>query len=167
MKDLAAWRKTAFAVALVSVVLGCAPYIGTVLTDIAAGIGTEAAYHGAFREKMEDISKLPEEDQIRLRQVRIFTSAARLEGTPKGKVVGLACKVTTGVFAIKLTWKPELNEANGLTPDDVARNQLRLKAMRKGANAVVVWSCTHKENVDWGNDCFESWRCTGQALVIP
>ena len=93
--------------------------------------------------------------------------AGRLEGTPRGKVVGLACKLNAGVFVFEWTWKPELNEANGLTPEEAARNQLRLKAMRTGANAVVVSSCTHKESSDWGNDCFESWRCTGQALLVP
>ena len=149
--------KTAIAVVLVPAVSGCASILISHVAD--------TAYNAAFREKITDVSKLSSEEQSRLQQVKVVESAAGLEGTPKGEVVGLACKSALLVF--KWVWQPDLNEANGLTPEDAARTQLRLKAMQNGANAVVAPACTHKDGVDWGNNCFESWRCTGQALVIP
>jgi hypothetical protein len=145
--------KTAIAVTFLLAISGCKsngiPY------------GSELFYDAAFRDKITDASKLSSEEQKRLQQVKILESAAKLEGTPKGEVVGLACKLA----GFKWVWEPALNEVNGLTPEDAALTQLRLKAMQKGANTVVAPSCTHKD-VDWGKDCFESWLCTGQAFLI-
>ena len=78
---------------------------------------------------------------------------------PKGAVMGLACRLTT-------TWQPELNETNGTTPEEAARKQLLLKAMQLGANAVAAPSCKHKEGIDWRNNCFASWACTGEAILV-
>ena len=134
--------------------------------SLAAGQGADAAYSAAFREKMYEPSTLSVDEAERLQQVKMIETAAGLEGNFKGEVVGLSCKLTPGVFVFKWIWKPALSEAYGLTPEEAARTQLRLKAMKIGANAVVAPSCTHKDGVDWGNNCFESWRCTGQAFVV-
>jgi hypothetical protein len=129
--------------------------------------GTEAAYNAAFRERIVEPSVLSPEEQSRLQQVRFIDSAAGTGGTPKGEVVGLACKLTAAVFVFKWVWKPELDASSGFTPEEAARSQLRIKAMQIGANAVAAPSCLHKEGIDWGNNCFESWRCTGQAYALP
>jgi hypothetical protein len=71
------------------------------------------------------------------------------------------------LFVFKWTWRPELNEKNGQTPEEAARTQLRVKAMQKGADAVAAPSCKHKDGIDWSNNCFESWVCTGQAVAMP
>lgn len=159
MGTLNSYSKIAVAVAFLPAFSGCA--------SIGIAFGAEAGYNAAFREKISDASKLSSEEQSRLVQVKVVESAAGLEGTPKGEVVGLACKLTAALFVFKWVWKPELNEANGLTPENAARTQLRIKAMQNGANAVAAPSCTHMDGIDWGNNCFESWRCTGQAFVIP
>ena len=159
MRTLLAIVKTVVAAVLLPAFSGCA--------SIGIAYVGEAAYNAAFREKITDASKLSSEDQSRIQQVKVVESAAGVEGTPKGEVVGLACKLTAAVFEFKWDWKPELNELNGLTPEEAARTQLRIKAMQNGANAVVAPSCMHKDGIDWGNNCFESWRCSGQAFVIP
>ena len=79
----------------------------------------------------------------------------------------MSCKLTVAVLVFKWTWRPQLNETNGKTPEEAARTQLLLKAMQKGANAVAAPRCTHKDGIDWGNNCFESWLCTGQAVWVP
>jgi hypothetical protein len=135
--------------------------------SIGAAYGVEGAYNAAFRAKIEDASKLPGEEQIRLRKIKFIESAAGLDSTAKGEVVGLACKLTVAVLVFKWTWRPELNETNGKTPEEAARTQLLLKAMQKGANAVAAPSCVHKDSIDWGSNCFESWVCTGQAVLVP
>jgi hypothetical protein len=88
-------------------------------------------------------------------------------GAPKGEVVGLACKLTVALLVFKWNWRPELGDTNGKTPEEAARTQLRLKAMNLGANAVASPICIHKDGIDWGNNCFESWVCTGQAVLLP
>jgi hypothetical protein len=135
--------------------------------SIGAAYGGEAAYNAMFRTKIEDASKLLADDQQKLKQVKFIDSTEGIDTTPKGQVVGLSCKLTVAVLVFKWTWRPELNEMNGKTPEEAARTQLLLKAMQKGANAVAAPSCVHKDGIDWGNNCFESWVCTGQAVVLP
>jgi hypothetical protein len=102
-----------------------------------------------------------------VKQIKFIESAAGLGSTPKGEVVGLACKLTVALLVFKWIWRPELNEINGKTPEEAARTQLLVKAMQMGANAVAAPSCTHKDGIDWGNNCFESWVCSGQAVLVP
>lgn len=158
--------KTRCPVVRLALLAGLAPLcVGC--ASVGMAYGGEAAYNAAFREKITDTSTLSAEERGRLQEVRVLESAEELDGTPKGEVVGLACKLTAALFVFKWVWKPELNEANGLTPEDAARIQLRVKALQGGANAVVAPRCTHKEGIDWSNNCFESWRCVGQAYVLP
>jgi hypothetical protein len=159
MRDLPHLIKAPISIGIAALTSGCA--------SIGASIGVEAGYNAAFRAKIEDISKKPIEDQIKTQQVRILDESPDLAVQPKGQVVGLSCKLTPAVFVFKWVWHPELNEINGMTPEDAARRQLSFKAMQLGANAVVKASCTHRDGIDWGNNCFESWRCTGLVVVVP
>lgn len=141
------------------VVSGCA--------SIGASYGAESVYNAAFRTKIEDVSSKTTNDQLRVRQVKFVDATAGLISTSKGEVLGLSCKLTPAVLVFRWVWRPELNEVNGKTPEEAARTQLLFKAMQLGANAVVAPSCVHKDGIDWGNNCFESWLCTGQAVVVP
>jgi hypothetical protein len=150
-----------------TIVLSCVVPLLSGCAAIGAAYGGETAYNAAFRTKIEDPSKLSAIDQLKLKEVKFIGSADSIGGNPKGEVIGLACKLTVAVFVFKWTWRPELNEINGTTPEEAARSQLLLKAMQKGANAVVAPSCIHNDGIDWGNNCFESWVCTGQAVALP
>jgi hypothetical protein len=143
---------------LLPVLSGCAA--------VGASYGAESAYNAAFRTKIEEAAKLSEAERVRLSEVKFIEQATNL-GIPKGEVVGLACKLTVAVFVFKWTWRPELGDANGKTPEEASRTQLRLKAMNLGANAVASPTCIHKDGLDWGNNCFESWVCMGQAMLLP
>jgi hypothetical protein len=149
------------------VLLLSAPQLLTGCASIGIAYGGESAYNAAFRTKIEDLSKLSEEDQARLKQASFIESSSGLDLTPKGEVIGLACKLTVALLVFKWTWQPELNDLNGNTPEEAARTQMLFKAMKNGANAVYAPSCAHKDGIDWGNNCFESWVCTGQAVVRP
>ena len=144
---------------LLAMLSGCA--------SVGASYGVESAYNAAFRTKIEEATKLSEEERLRLSEVKFVELAQSLGSAPKGEVIGLACKLTVAVLVFKWTWRPELGPVNGATPDEAARTQLRLKAMTRGANAVAGPSCIHKDGIDWGNNCFESWVCTGQAVLLP
>jgi|SRR5450432_1344566 len=141
------------------VLAGCA--------SVGASYGAESAYNVAFRTKIEEAAKLSEAERVRLSEVKFIEPAWSVGGTPKGEVVGLACKLTVALLVFKWTWRPELGDTNGKTPEEAARTQLRLKAMNLGANAVASPTCIHKDGIDWGNNCFESWVCTGQAVLLP
>jgi hypothetical protein len=143
---------------VIPVLSGCAA--------VGASYGAESAYNAAFRTKIEEAAKLSDAERLRLSEVK-FIEPGPSVGTPKGEVVGLACKLTVAVFVFKWTWRPELGDANGKTPEEASRTQLRLKAMNLGANAVASPTCVHKQEIDWGNNCFESWICTGQAVLLP
>jgi hypothetical protein len=39
--------------------------------------------------------------------------------------------------------------------------QLRIKAVKRNANAVLYPTCSHHTSVDWSNNCWESWVCVG------
>jgi hypothetical protein len=159
MRDLLQIFIVTISIGIAAFTSGCA--------SIGASIGVEASYNAAFRAKLEDISKKPIEDQIKTQQVRFLDESPNLAVQQKGQVVGLSCKLTPAVFVFSWVWHPELNEINGMNPEDAARRQLSFKAMQLGANAVVKASCTHRDGIDWGNNCFESWICTGQAILVP
>ena len=159
MQPIRTTSKVALSLGLLALLSGCA--------SINTAYVVDAAYNAEFRVKIDDASKLPEQDQSRLKQIKFIESAVPLAGTAMGQVVGLSCKLTVALFVFQWTWRPELNETNGQTPKEAARTQLLVKAMQKGANAVAAASCIHKDGIDWGNNCFESWVCTGEAVLVP
>ena len=133
---------------------------------IGTSIGGEAAYNAAFRTKIVYISQAPLEDQLKFQQVKFLDPPVGTTLQSKGEVAALSCKLTPAVFVFRWVWHPDLNEVNGATPEEAARRQLLFKAAHLGANAVINTVCTHKDGIDWGNNCFESWACTGQAVIV-
>jgi hypothetical protein len=52
----------------------------------------------------------------------------------------------------------------GASPSpDVARDMLRIEAAKVGADALVAVIC-EETGTDWGNNCWRTIRCTGDAL---
>jgi hypothetical protein len=134
-------------------VSGCALSVGRAVDDF---------YNAHYRTTIEDVSLLSQQDHAKLREVAIIESAADGATASKGQVAGLACKLQ----APNSKWLPALNDENGSTPEEAARTQLRIKALERGANAVVEPSCKHRRVMDWRNNCFESWVCTGKAVLV-
>jgi hypothetical protein len=162
-----------------SLLCGCAAIVAGVGAaagaGAAVGIGAAAVdsvYSGAFRIEIEDASKLSADELRQLEDVQLYGSDEGLSYTSIGQVRSLSCKLSGPVlfpelfFWAKWRWHPALSETNGRTPEDAAKMQLKIKALRAGANAIVSSTCTHNESVDWGNNCFESWICTGNAVRV-
>lgn len=133
--------------------------------SIGAGTAVDAAYSAAMREPISDAHALPAELLARVRSVKVLASREGLEGEDRGTVTGLSCKLTAGVFVFRWVWKPALDDVNGQTPEDAAWTQLRIRAVERGADTLVAPRCTHRDGIDWGQNCFESWRCTAQAFA--
>jgi hypothetical protein len=131
-----------------------------------AAIGGDAAYSAVFRTKFVDTETLSEEELRQFQLIKVYESRDGLRLTSRGKVTGLACSLSAGPLIPIFHWTPPLSDLNGKTPQDVAMNQMKVKAMKLGANGVVSLTCNHHEWVDWGNNCFESWSCTGEAVQV-
>jgi hypothetical protein len=50
--------------------------------------------------------------------------------------------------------------------EQTAVEQVKIKAVKLGANAITTPVCQHKSRVDWGNNCFGSHVCVSDALLI-
>jgi hypothetical protein len=154
---------------------GCAGIAAGIATGIATGVVAPvvggAVYSAAFRIEIEDASKLSADELRQLEDVQFYSSDEGLTYTSIRQVRSLSCKTSGSVafpefFWAKWRWLPDLSETNGKTPEDAAKTQLKIKALRAGGNAVLSSTCTHNESIDWGNNCFESWICIGDAVRV-
>jgi hypothetical protein len=136
---------------------GCAGLAGYAAAQVAMSVALLG--HAAMRTRMVDAEGLSAEEFRQLEHVRWVTAAEGRAYTSKGKIVGLACLRTLG-------WRPAPSDRNGASPEEIARTQLRIAAMRNGANAVLSPSCTHKDGGDWVNDCSDSWVCVAEAVSL-
>ena len=102
------------ATSTIALLLGILPFLSG-CAALAIGYGGDAAYSAAYRVKIEDATKLPPDEQARLKEIKIIESVEGLNTISRGEVAGLSCKLTVAVFVFKWTWRPVLNETNGLT----------------------------------------------------
>lgn len=135
------------------------------LAGCAALVG-DAAYSKAFRVQIEDASNLSQEDLEVVRATPTISAAGAQRGTVRGQVKGLACKLSIAPLIPVWIWNPKLSAANGNTPEEAAMMQLKLAVRRVGANALSAPNCMHKDGIDWGNNCFDSWTCSGEAVLL-
>jgi hypothetical protein len=138
------------------VLLACSMLSGCAL---AAGALAEDAYIAAFRTDIVDTSALSTEELQQLLYLPSYDADAVFAYVSLGPQVGLSCRETT-------QWVPVLSETNGLTPEAVAMTQLKAKVIKAGGDAVRAATCVHHSTVDWKNDCFASWTCTGEAVRV-
>jgi len=138
------------------VVLGCLLVGGCAL--MAADVG-ETVYTAAFRTEIEDTSALSADELQQLLHIKIYRADPGVAYTSIGPTHGISCRETT-------RWVPELSDVNGRTPEEGAMTQLKVKAMKAGGNAILAPTCVHHSKVDWGNNCFASWICTGEAVRV-
>lgn len=124
----------------------------------------DAAYSAAFRTRFVDATKLSAEELQQLGAIQVREAREDLAYVSRGKVTGLACSLSVAPLVPVFFWTPPLSEVNGRTPKELAMTQLKIKALKLGANAVLSPSCVHHEIVDWANNCFESWACRGEAV---
>jgi len=138
------------------VVLGSALLSGCAL---AAGDIADAGYNAAFRTKIEDMAALSADELQELTRVQTFSADTGLTYASVGKIEGFSCRETT-------RWIPVLSETNGRTPEEAAMTQLKVKTIKAGGNAILAPTCVHDSDMDWGNNCFASWTCTGVAIRL-
>lgn len=101
--------------------------------------------------QVERVSDLPTDQLRQLNQIKFYESDSGLKYSDLGRVKGLSCKGSA---------------FSGNSLEDAARTQLKIKAVKVGANGVLFPMCSHDASVDWGNNCWESWVCVGQAIRV-
>jgi hypothetical protein len=138
-------------------VLCCLPLSG------CGALLVDHVYAAAFRIPIVNPARLPADDVAKAKALDIFASGQGLTYTSKGPAKGFACKLL-GLSG--WVWNPPVLEASGETPETAAMSQLRLKAVQLGGNAVLAPACVHGDAWDWKNDCFDTWTCTGEAVVV-
>jgi hypothetical protein len=143
-------------IARVALILGV-PSLGGCAVSIGNEIGD--AYTGAFRTEIVSAYALSAEEQQQLSRMQTYSVDTAPSHTPLGQLKGLSCRET-------LRWVPEVSELNGRTPEEVAMTQLKVKVLKVGGNAILSATCSNHSVVDWGNNCFASWICTGEAIRV-
>jgi hypothetical protein len=99
-------------------------------------------------ERVDDLSL----KQIRsLNEIKLITNPNDIEYVSMGKIKGISCKGSA---------------FSGNTSEAAATTQLKIKAVKLGANAVLYSICSQDASVDWGNNCWESWVCIGEAALV-
>ena len=74
--------------------------------SLAVGTSADTLYSGAFRIKIEDVSKLTPDELNNARSIRLFASGQGLEASDRGPVAGLACKLSVAPLIPKFFWYP-------------------------------------------------------------
>ena len=99
-------------------------------------------------ERVDDLSI----SQLRkVNEVQFYESDKDLAYTSLTKIKGISCKGSPH---------------SGDTSKEAAMMQLKIKAVKQGANAVLFPTCSHDASVDWTNNCWESWVCIGEAALV-
>lgn len=133
-----------------SMLSGCALMVGDIADD---------AYTAAFRTDMVDTSALSPDELQQLPRVQSYGTDAGVAYASLGQFEGLSCRET-------IRWVPVLSETNGLTPEAVAMTQLKVKAIKAGGDAIRAPTCVYRSTMDWKNNCFASWVCSGEAIRV-
>jgi hypothetical protein len=115
-------------------------FIPLVLTSGCAGFG-----------QVERIDDLSVTQLQQLQEIKLYDSPEALNYVSLGKIKGISCKGSA---------------FSGNTEKEAAITQLKIKALKVDSNAILYTTCSHDSSVDWGNNCWDSWVCVGEAIRL-
>jgi len=101
--------------------------------------------------QVERVSDLSMEQLRQVHNIRLYDNDKGLNYKPLGQIKGISCKGSA---------------FSGDTKEEAAMTQLKIKAIKVNANAILYPTCSHDASVDWGNNCWESWVCVGEAAWV-
>ena len=101
--------------------------------------------------QVERVSDLSPQQLRDVNNIKLYESDQELKYTSIGRIKGLSCKGSA---------------YSGSVDKEGAMMQLRIKAVKLSANGVLFPTCSHDSSVDWGNNCWESWVCIGEAVHV-
>lgn len=99
-------------------------------------------------ERVSDLST----DQLRqVHNIKLPENDTGLKYKSLGQIKGISCKGSKN---------------SGDAKEEAAIMQLKIKAVKINANAILYSTCSHDASVDWSNNCWESWVCVGEAARV-
>jgi len=101
--------------------------------------------------QIERVSELSAQQLRDISGLKYYESDQGLKYISLGRIKGLSCKGS---------------RFSGSADKEGAMTQLKIKAVKIGANAILFPTCSHDASVDWGNNCWESWVCIGEAIRV-
>lgn len=101
--------------------------------------------------QLEDVSELSSEQLKALRSIETYEQDIIKPYETLGRIKGLSCKGSA---------------FSGDTSQAAAMTQLKIKAVKLEANGILYPTCVLDNSVDWGNNCWESWVCVGDAVLV-
>ena len=101
--------------------------------------------------QIESISNLSISNLKNMNKIQLLKDAENIKYDSFGKIKGLSCKGSAN---------------SGSASKDGAMTQLKIKAIKLNANAILYTTCSHDASVDWSNNCWESWVCFGEAIKL-
>ena len=101
--------------------------------------------------QVERTSGLSLDQWRQVNEIKFLENPSGINYDSLGNIKGLSCKGSA--FFGKAT-------------EEDAIIQLRIKAFKLNANAVLNPTCTHNAKTDWSNNCWQSWVCVGEAVLI-
>ncbi len=101
--------------------------------------------------QVERVSDLSVNQLKMLQDIQLYENTDDLNYVSLKKVKGISCKGSA---------------YSGNADKEAAITQLKIKALKLNANAVLYPTCSHDSSVDWGNNCWESWVCVGEAIRV-
>lgn len=99
--------------------------------------------------QIESVSTLSPQQLQNLSTLSISKTTPKRSYASLGTVKGLSC-VGSAI--------------SGTAKEEAAMTQMKIKAIKLEADAVLYPTCAHDASVDWGNNCWESWVCAGEAI---
>jgi len=101
--------------------------------------------------QVERVADLSVAQLKQMNEIILIENPKNIEYDSLGKIKGISCKGSA---------------ISGNTSEQAAITQLKIKAVKLNANAILYPTCSHDASVDWGNNCWESWVCIGEAVII-
>lgn len=101
--------------------------------------------------QVERVADLSPQELKNIRAIKFYENDNNIKYTSLGRIKGISCKGSA---------------FSGDTKEDAAMTQLKIKAVKINANAIFYPTCSQDASVDWGNNCWESWVCIGEAARV-
>jgi hypothetical protein len=120
--------------------ISCFAVIVCLLLSGCAGLG-----------QVERVSDLSMEQLRQVHNIRLYDNDKGLNYKSLGQIKGISRKGSA---------------YSGDAKEEAAMMQIKIKAVKINANAILYLTCSHDASVDWSNNCWASWVCVGEAAWV-
>ena len=132
-------------------------YNGEAMKNILIAISFLILTGCAASIQIERVADLSVAQLRKVNGVNLIKEPKGLDYVFLGKIKGLSCDRRGRSFVYSLF--------SDNTSEEAAITQLKIKAAKLGANAVLNIKCS-ANGIDWANNCWHTWICIGEAVLV-